>query len=222
MGLDQDASGLLAAAGAAGDLHDLLEAALGRAQIAAGQAEIGIDHSDQGQVGEMIALGDELGADDDVDRAGFHPADELGGLGRRPDRVRSDDRGSRVGEQRADLVGDPLDAGAAGDQAVLLVAFGAGAGRRHHVAAMVAGEAGDEPVLDHPGGAVRALEAVAAMAAQGERRIAAAVEEQQALLAALEIVLELADQASARASGRAAADPGSGRSPRFRAAAAVP
>ena len=38
---------------------------------------------------------------------------------------RGDDRGARVGEQRRDLVGDALDARAAGDQAVLLAAFGA-------------------------------------------------------------------------------------------------
>ena len=126
MGLDEDAAGLVAAAGAAGDLADLLEAALGRAQIAARQAEIGVDHADQGEVGEMIALGDELGADDDVDLARLHPGDELGRLGRRPDRVGGDDRGARLGKQRGDLVGDPLDAGAAGDQAVLLLAFGAG------------------------------------------------------------------------------------------------
>ena len=84
--------------------------------------------------------------------------------------------------------------GPAGDQAVLLAAFGAGVGRRHHMAAMVAGEPVHQPVLDHPGGAVRALEAVAAVAAQGQRREAAAVEEQQRLLAALEIGLELGDQ----------------------------
>ena len=82
---------------------------------------------------------------------------------------RGDHRGARVGEQRRDLVGDPLDAGAAGDEAVLLAAFGAGLGRRHDVAAMVAGEAVHQPVLDHPGGAVGALEAVAAVAAQGQR-----------------------------------------------------
>ena len=126
MGLDEHAARLVAAAGAAGDLADLLEAALGGAQVAAGKAEIGIDHADQGQVGEVIALGDELGADDDVDLARLHPRDELGRLGRRPDRVGGDDRGARVGEQRGDLVGDPLDAGAAGDEAVLLLAFGAG------------------------------------------------------------------------------------------------
>ena len=52
----------------------------------------------------------------------------------------------------------------------------------------------DQPMLDHPGGAVGALEAVAAMAAQGQRRIAATVEEEQGLLAAFEIGLHLADQ----------------------------
>ena len=211
VGLDEDAARLVAAAGAAGDLLDLLEAALGRAQVAAGKAEVGIDHADQGQVGEVIALGHQLGADDDVDRAGLHRADELRGAQRRPDGVRGDDRGARIGEQLGDLVGDALDAGAAGDQAVLLAAFGAGLGRRHDMAAMVAGEAVHQPVLDHPGGAVRALEAMAAVAAQGQRREAAAVEEQQRLLAALEVGFELGDQRRAPASGRAAAGPGSGR-----------
>ena len=84
--------------------------------------------------------------------------------------------------------------GPAGDQAVLLAAFGAGLGRRHDVAAMVAGEPVHQPVLDHPRGAVGALEAMAAVAAQGQRREAAAVEEQQRLLAALEIGFELRDQ----------------------------
>ena len=37
VGLDEHAAGLVAAAGAAGDLLDLLEAALGRAQVAAGR-----------------------------------------------------------------------------------------------------------------------------------------------------------------------------------------
>ena len=108
---------------------------------------------------------------------------------------RGDDRGARVGEQRRDLVGDALDAGAAGDQAVLVAAFGAQPRRRHDMAAMVAGEAVHQPVLDHPGGAIGALEAVAAGAAQGQRGEAAAVEEQQGLLARGEVGLQLGDQA---------------------------
>ena len=141
---------------------------------------------------------------DDVDLACLHPRDELGRLGGRPDRVGGDDRGARVGKERGDLVGDPLDARAAGDQAVLLLALRAGLGRRHHMAAMMAGEAAGEAVLDHPGGAVRALEAVAAAPAEGERRIAAAVEEEQALLARRQSLAPAPRPAAAPASGRAA------------------
>ena len=127
MGLDEDVAGLLAAPGAARDLADLLEAPLGGAQVAAREAEVGIDHADQGELGEVIALGDELGADDDVDRARLHAVDELRRLGGGPERVGGDDGDARLGEQRGDLVGDALDAGAAGDEAVLLLAFRAGA-----------------------------------------------------------------------------------------------
>ena len=56
-------------------------------------------------------------------------------------------------------------------------------GRGSAVAAMVADERLAEPVLDQPGGAVRALEAMAAGAAKGQRRVAAPVEEQQRLFA---------------------------------------
>ena len=142
----------------------------------------------------MIALGDQLRADHDVDRARFHCADELRGTERRPDGVGSHDGRPRFGEQFGDLVGDPLDARAAGDEAVLLAAFRAGLGRRHDVPAMVAGEAVHQPVLDHPRGAVGALEAVPAVAAQGQRREAAAVEEKQRLLFALEVGADLLDQ----------------------------
>ena len=48
---------------------------------------------------------------------------------------------------------------------------------------MVALQPPGEPVLDQPGGAARTLHAVAAGAAQGQRRIAAAVQEEQHLLA---------------------------------------
>ena len=48
------------------------------------QADVRVDDSDQCQVGEMIALGDQLGADDDVDRSCLHLRDDLGGLFGRP------------------------------------------------------------------------------------------------------------------------------------------
>ena len=79
VGLDQHAPGLVAAPGASGDLLDLLEAALGGAQVTALQGQVGIDHPDQGQIGEVVALGDQLRADDDVDLASVHCRDEFGG-----------------------------------------------------------------------------------------------------------------------------------------------
>ena len=73
---------------------------------------------------------------------------------------------------------------------------------------MVAQQPPGQAVFDHPGGAVRALDALAAGAAQGQRGIAAAVEEQQGLLARHEISLQFGDQRRAEpvaAVGRRAA-----------------
>ena len=124
----------------------------------------------------------------------FHGPDEFSGALRRPDRVAGDDRRPRVGEQVRDLVGDPLHARAAGDEAVLGAALRAFLRRRHDVAAMVAGETVHQPVLDHPGGAVGALEAMPAVTAERERSEPTAVEEQQRLFATLKIGLKLADE----------------------------
>jgi hypothetical protein len=66
IGLQQADALLAGAAGAAGDLAEQLEGALGRARIAVGQAEIGIDHADQRHVRKIVALGDELRAYDDI------------------------------------------------------------------------------------------------------------------------------------------------------------
>ncbi len=80
----------------------------------------------------------------------------------------------------------PLDAGADGGETFAGMAVRAGRRRRHGEAAMVADQALAEAVVDQPGVAIRALQAEAAGAAERERRIAAAVEEQQRLLFALE------------------------------------
>src|SRR3546814_6941572 len=78
--------------------------------------------------------------------------DELGRFGGRPQGVAGDDRGPGLREAQLYLVGDAFDAGAAGDQAVLVLAFGAEPRRRHDMAALVAGDAVDEAVFHHPGG----------------------------------------------------------------------
>ncbi len=76
------------------------------------------------------------------------------------------------------------------------------------MAAMVALQASAETVLDQPGIAIRAFQTVAAGPAQGQRGIAAAVQEQQHLFAGLERLLHRPDQARrqpALALGRVAA-----------------
>ena len=110
MGLDEDPARLVPAARAAGNLLDLLEAALGGAKVAAGESEIGVHHADQGEVGKVIAFGHELRTDDDIDCAGVHRTDELCSPHRGPDRIRSDDCRSCFREQSGNLVGDSLDA----------------------------------------------------------------------------------------------------------------
>src|SRR3546814_8028927 len=74
--LDEHAAGLLAPTGAAGYLCDLLECPLRCAEIAPLQPKVGIDHPHQRQIGEVIALGHKLGADNDVDLPRFHVAHE--------------------------------------------------------------------------------------------------------------------------------------------------
>jgi len=175
-------------------LRNLLETAFGGAQVAAFQPDIGIHHADQGQAGKMIALGHQLCPDNDIDRSRFHLVDEIGGLLRRPDRVRGDNRGPCLRKQHLDLVADPLDPGSAGHQTVLVAAFRAFFRDWHDMAAMVAGEPSGQAMFDHPGGTVGAVDPVTAGPAQGERRKAAPVEEQQRLFAALEILLQRLDQ----------------------------
>ena len=66
VGLHQREARALGAAGAAGDLADELEGLLGGAEVAALEAEVGVEDADQRQEREVVALGDELGADDEV------------------------------------------------------------------------------------------------------------------------------------------------------------
>ena len=112
----------------------------------------------------------------------------------RIERVRCGHDDPRFGQPLGDLVGDPLDPRAAGDEAVGFAAFGTGGGRRGFVAAVMAGEPAAEAVLDQPGAAIGALEAEPAIAAQRQRRIAAAVEEQQRLFAAFQPFRDRRDQ----------------------------
>ena len=141
-----------------------------------------------------MPLGDELGADDDVGLAvgdGLklqpQPLDPAGKVGGEHDHP-------RLGQARRHLLGDALDAGAAGDEMIERTTGRAGFRPGLAIAAMVADELAAKAMLDQPARAVRALEAVAAGAAQRQRRIAAPVEEQQRLLAPGDRLLHLPQQ----------------------------
>ena len=117
--LDQHQSRLLGAAGAAGDLMQQLERAFARAQIAVRAAEIGIDHADQRQLRKMMALGDDLRADQHVDLALRHGADRGLRFLRAMHRVARGDGHARLGKQAREFLRHALDAGTAGDEAAL-------------------------------------------------------------------------------------------------------
>src|SRR6266702_3423207 len=146
-----DAAALLAS-GAADHLVEQLPGAFRGARIAIAQAQIRVDHADQIEPRKIMALRPELCADDDVD--------------------------ARLREQRSRLLLQALDAGPDRDQRFLRRAVRAGLRPRHREAAMVTDQPLAEAVIDQPCVANGAGEAMAAGAAQGQWRIAAAIEEQ--------------------------------------------
>ena len=131
----------------------------------------------------MIALCYQLRADDDVYRLVFNARYEFGGFFRRPERVRCRNNSAGVRQQAVNLITYALNAWATGNQGVAFAAFGTFLRRWHDMAAMMAGEPTNQPVLNHPACAIRALKTVTAGSAQGQRRISPSVEEQQALFA---------------------------------------
>src|SRR3954465_12128892 len=67
MGLQVADAAALLAAGAADDLMQQLERALGRARVAVRQTEIGVDDADEIELRKVMPLGDELRSDHDVE-----------------------------------------------------------------------------------------------------------------------------------------------------------
>ena len=152
-----------------------------------------------------MALGHELGADDDIDLALLDLAQGLAQIADARREVARQQHAARLGKKLGHLLGDALDARPARHQRMLGAAIRAGLGDRYESAAMVAFEPAAESVLDQPGRAVRAFEFEAAFAAERHRRIAAAIEKQQRLLAARQASRRPHRPARARASARARA-----------------
>ncbi len=107
------------------------------------------------------------------------------------------------GKQRRGFFLQALDAGTDGRERIHRAALRAGLRLRHREAAMMADQPPLEPVIDQPGIAILAGEAIAAGAAQRQRRVTAPVQEQQRLLLLLQRELHRfceprRDEASAR------------------------
>ena len=148
------------------------------------EPEIGVDHADQVELGKMMALGDELGADDNVELALRDVVEFFAQALDGGDEIGRQHQHARAGKQFAHFFFEPLDAGADGGKRIRRLAVRAIGRMRHGEAAVVADQLAAEAVIDQPGVAVRTGKAKAAGAAQGQRRVAAAVQEQQRLLAA--------------------------------------
>ena len=153
------------AAGAAGHLMQQLERPLAGARIAVAETEVGIDDANQIEPREMMSLGDELRADDDVEPALrdvfqllLQPLDRFHQIARQ-------NEDAPVRKQIGRLVFEPFDAGTAGNEAFRRVAMRTFRWLRHRVAAMVADEPPLEAVIHQPRIAMRTVEAIAAGAA---------------------------------------------------------
>ena len=115
----------------------------------------------------MVALGDELRADHDVEAALRDVVELLPQPLHGVDQIAGEHEDARAGKQLGRLLLQPLDAGTDGDEAALRVALRALLRQRHRIAAVVADQPPLEAMIDQPGVAVRAGHAVAAGVAQG-------------------------------------------------------
>ena len=183
VGLQQHPARPLGPSGPSGDLIEELVGPFRRPQVAAGQPQVRVNGADQGQHGEMVPLGDDLGADNQVDGMVLDtPHQGGGGLGP-GHRVAGGDLPAQTGEQPFDLFGQALDPGAAGGEGVFFFAVGTAFRRGGVEAAMVALQPSPEPVFDQPCGAAGALHPMAAGPAKRQGRIAPAVQKQHRLFA---------------------------------------
>ena len=130
-------------------MHEL-ERALGRARVGLAEPQVAIDDADVGELREVVALGHHLRADDDVGLAGLDLLDDLAHLGQRRHEVGREQRNPRLREPLGNLLGNALDAGSAGNEAIPGMALRAGGGRRRGEAAMMADQLALETVIHQP------------------------------------------------------------------------
>ena len=114
---------LLGAARTTRHLMEELERPLGRPRIGAAESQIAVDDADQSEPREVVPLGDDLRADDDVGLSLGHGVDDLAQLGDRRRQIARQDGETRIRKALGHLLGDALDARAAGHERVRITAL---------------------------------------------------------------------------------------------------
>ena len=178
------------APGPAAGLHQQGEQALGRAEVAGEQGAVRVHRRHQGDVAEVVALGDHLGAYQHVHLAGMHlgqlgfqRALEAGAVGVDAHHLHGPAVGPPgAGQQLGQMLLQPLGAAPDGLD-VHIAAGGAGAGHGLGEAAVVAAQAAVHLVEHAKGAAMRAFALPVAVAAAQHRGVAAAVQQHHALFA---------------------------------------
>ena len=181
------------AARAARDLGEELEGALGGAEIRQLEREVGVEDPDQRHAREVQALGDHLGAEQDIQLARPEVGEDLAEAVLARHGVRVDAGHARAGEElRHDLLGAlgavalPADVGRAAGRA--------GGRRGGAVVAEVAAHGAVGAVQRERHAAMRAGGGDAAGGADAGARVAAAVEEEDGLLPPREPLAQAVDQ----------------------------
>src|SRR6185295_11640859 len=98
--------------------------------------KIGIDDADQVELGEVMTLGDELGADHDVEAALRNVIELLPKTLHAVDQIAGQHQDACAGKKLRRFLLQSLDAGANRDEAALGLALRALLGQRHCITAM--------------------------------------------------------------------------------------
>ena len=139
IGLDHHFAGERSPAGAAGDLEQQCRKPLRRAEIGAVERIVRAEHADEREPWKIVALGQHLRPDEDVDLAGF---DLIAHRGESADAARAvavDARDARCGKALRERALEPLRP-ATERLKVDVAAFGAGARKALGMTAMVAAQ----------------------------------------------------------------------------------
>ena len=75
--LDQDVAGQVSASGAAGDLGEQLEDAFRGAEVRQPKSMVRSHHTDEGDAVDVVALGDHLRADQEIDLPAVQPRQQV-------------------------------------------------------------------------------------------------------------------------------------------------